>query len=1343
MVTISKPLNSGQAQSYHKLEFTSESQNYWKRGDSAQGEWQGRLAAKMGLAGEVSAEHFARLADGQNPQTGEQMVQHRDAHEYKNADGTTTKSVEHRAGWDATLSAPKSVSLTALVGGDDRVREAHRNAVTTALSELERYTQARIGSNNPAETTGKFVAAKFEHDTARPVDGYAAPQLHTHAVIFNVTQRADGSTRALQERGLFETQNFATAVYQSELTYQLRNLGYEIEHGRSGAPEIKGYSQEYLDASSPRSQQIKEHLEKIGYDSPAAAQIAAHSTRDGKQILTPEQVLNAHKEIAAAFGNQAERIVAEARERAQTQTQDRSPEVIGRASEAVAYAKESIFEREAVADERRIMRDALRRGMGETPYASVRAEFDNRQSRGEFRQVDGQKHDTGRSFTTPETISAERANIEHMRAGKNIVEPMMTPEKAAAHAQTRDFINPVQRAVIEEILTSRDRIHGLQGLAGTGKTTALETIKEGAERSGYAVEGFAPTSKAMGQLREAGISADTLQGFLARGVQEQMAGDPNSRHLYLLDESSLASTRQMQSFLEKIGPQDRVLVIGDIRQHQGVDAGRPFEQMQDAGIRTAQLDQIVRQKDPGLLKVVEHLSKNDTAAAIKLLREQERITEVTDPKQRIESIAKDYAAKPENTIIVSPDNRTRQEINQAVRVELQASGALAKDGREFATLVQRSDMTGADRGWAARYQVGDVLQYTRGSKAEAIERGSFATVISANARENTVTVRRDGGQSITYNPTRLKGVNAYRETSREIATGDRIQFTAPDRKLGVANRDLGRVEKIEPNRITVAMEGKIERTVSFDPTMMKHFDHGYAVTSHSSQGLTACRVLANIDTEAPHCLVNTRLAYVAISRASEDARIYTNDSGALGTRLATEISKTTAVDFRRVSSAAELRQAIDALGGNETGKGVEMLQMQRRIREYADPNHRLAAVAVDYVAQPGRTVVVAPDRADRQDLTTLIRDELRRTGALAGESRSVPVLIEQTGSRQSAATYTPGDTIQYRAGSQIEGIAPNSSATVVAVDAKRNILTVQKTDDEQLSYSPHQLKQMTMQSTVYREERRELAIGERIQITVAHKDQGIRVRDVGTVERIAENNALTVRMDSGKPVELDPYRARHIEYGYVVDARKAIATDRVLVTLENPPDLTRNSAVYAAISRASQEVAIYTSDGSALARPAALGEQQQTSSDRRREQAIEQKPTDTAREIQPQRSAESVRIESPERVYTWAEHERHSAPLNNALTRVEADQFGWRAETGTIQSYQHNETNRYLHIDASTGQFYDQDRNPISRDAALDHVMPAGHVHAHQDSLTQTTSTLNSHGANRPTTTARDLGSRV
>src|SRR5271168_2958818 len=322
MLTISKPLSSGQAQTYHAKEFTSAEQNYWKQGDTILGEWQGRMAERYGLAGAIDEQHFARLSEGQNPLTGEQLVRHRNGQEYTTADGTTVKPVEHRAGWDATFSAPKSVSLTALVGGDDRVREAHRQAVTTALTELESYTQARIGGNHAAETTGKFVVAKFEHDTARPVDGYAAPQLHTHAVIFNVTERGDAQTRALQERSLFDSQQFATAVYQSQLTWRLRNLGYEIEAGRKGAPEIKGYSLEYLDASSPRRQQIEQAMAKSGFSGPEAAHIAAHNTRDKKQILTPTEVMEAHRQLAARFGNQADRVVADAHERVHAQGQN-------------------------------------------------------------------------------------------------------------------------------------------------------------------------------------------------------------------------------------------------------------------------------------------------------------------------------------------------------------------------------------------------------------------------------------------------------------------------------------------------------------------------------------------------------------------------------------------------------------------------------------------------------------------------------------------------------------------------------------------------------------------------------------------------------------------------------------------------------------------------------------------------------------------------------------------------------------------------------------------------------------------------------------------------------------
>ena len=892
MLKISKAIGSAKLQDYHKQEFTSPDQSYWSHGQQVVGQWQGQLAEKYGLSGAVGAEEFQRLSEGHHPQTGEQLVQHRQGFEYVNPDGKTVKSVEHRAGWDATFSPAKSVSLTALVGGDERIRAAHSEAVTVALSELEQYTQARLGGNRPAETTGQFVVAKFEHDTARPVDGYAAPQLHTHSVIFNVTEREDGTTRALQERSFFDSQQFATAVYQSELTFRLRQMGYEIEPGRSGAPEIKGYSLEYLDASSLRRDQIRGHMEQRGISGHEAAEIAAHATRDEKLVQSPAEVLAAHRKLAGEFGNQPEKVVAAARGRSQSMSTEQTPKSTKvAAQEAVTFARERSFEREAVTDERVIFRDALRRGMSETTYAEVRATFERRLAAGEFQLVPGQKHDSGRQFTTTETIRAEKEVLRQMQQGQGRAEQIMPIQDAVAHTSHYEILNAAQRRAAEEILTSRDVVQGLQGFAGVGKSSTLRTVRDAAEQHGYRVEGFAPTSRAAQQLRDVGITADTLQGFLAR------AKPPTpERHLYMVDESSLASTQQVRDFLGKLDSGDRVLFVGDVRQHQGVDAGKPFEQLVNSGMKTAKLDLIVRQKDSELLRAVEHLSRGEVAEGIALLEQQGRITEIRDASQRIASIARSYAENPEKTIVVSPDNASRREINQAVRMELQAHGIVGGEKHTVRVLVPRSDMTGADRTWAANYDVGDVLHYQRGSKAIGIEKHSYATVLAAQTKENLLTVQTENGKQVTYDPARLLGISAYRELEREFAVGDRLSFTAPNRELGVANRDLGTVEHIDPDgHLAVRMDGG--KSVSFDAAEMPHFDHGYAVTSHSSQGLTAERVLVNMDTDVHPELISQRFAYVSVSRASYDVQVFTNDATSLTANLGHEVTKASAIEM--------------------------------------------------------------------------------------------------------------------------------------------------------------------------------------------------------------------------------------------------------------------------------------------------------------------------------------------------------------------------------------------------------------------------------------------------------------
>ena len=901
MLTISKPLSAGQAQTYHEKEFTAKEQNYWSQRGGIAGEWQGRLTEQFELAGTVSAEDFARLSQGQHPQTGEQLVRQRASYEYQDADGKTIKTMEHRAGWDATFSAPKSVSLTALVGGDERVREAHRESVRLALDQLERYTQARIGGNHPPETTGKFIAAKFEHDTARPVDGYVAPQLHTHAVVFNVTQRDKGQPRAIQPQSLFASQQFATAIYQSELTYRLRQLGYEITTGRSGAPEIKGFTQEYLDASSPRSRQIREYLERTGRSGKEAAEIAAHSTRDRKEIHSPGEVMAAHRKLAADFGHQADAVVRAARER--SQHQEKPVNSFDRVRESLTFSRDKNFEREAVVDERALIRDGLRRGMGEITHAQVRANLDARLASGEFQIVDRNQSIPGRQYTTAKTIEAEQEILRGMREGQNQLGPVLSRPQAMAVADEHSHLNRAQKTVVEDVLSSPDRIQGIQGFAGAGKTTTLAAIRSAAETHGYRVEGFAPTSRAARQLSEAGIQAGTLQGFLARTANPDL-GD--QKHFYFIDESSLASTNQMREFLARLGPSNnnRVLLIGDIRQHQGVEAGRPFEQLQEAGMRTARLDEIVRQQDPALKSAVELLATGQVSAALGALQEQGRVKEIPNAEERVRAIAKSYIESPENTLIVSPDNASRRELNVAVRQELKATGSLGPEDHTFRVLVQRQDMTGAERSWANHYEINDVVRYARGSKSVGIEAAAYATVVAIDPVANNLTVEKMNQELATYDPRRLTGVSVYQEIDRQFSVGDRIQFTAPDKSLGVANRDLAVIESIAPDgRMTARLDNN--RQIEFPTSEHRHFDHGYAVTSHSSQGLTSERVLVNGDTSVHPDLLNSRFAYVSISRASHEATLFTDDLAKLGPQLAADVSKTSALEISQPSSIAQ------------------------------------------------------------------------------------------------------------------------------------------------------------------------------------------------------------------------------------------------------------------------------------------------------------------------------------------------------------------------------------------------------------------------------------------------------
>ena len=603
--------------------------------------------------------------------------------------------------------------------------------------------------------------------------------------------------------------------------------------------------------------------------------------------------------MAIAHGDQPQRVVLAA---AQCPAVELSPEgSLTAAANGMSYARERGMEREAVTDERSLMRDALKHTMGEARLPEIRAEFARRVEASELIEVSHREGAAGRTFTTREMQGYERELIERMKLSQGNREVLADGNVRQRTMEQHPHLSLSQRNAVDTVLTSRDQMMALEGVAGAGKTTSIAAVREAAVSAGYEVEGLAPTSRAAQKLGEAGMETHTLQHHLARGDR----ADDGQKRLYVIDESSMASTKQMHTFVERIRENDRVLFVGDTRQHEAVEAGRPYAQLQEAGLRTARLDEIIR------------LARGEVRDAIGNLNEQGRVHEIGDRQERIEEIAREYVRSPENTLVVSPDNESRREINEHIHRAMQDTGQVKGEEHRVQVLYARQDITGADRQYAQNYERGDVIRYSKGSKPLGIEAGEYARVARTEPENNIVTVTRKNGEELSYDPRRLQGVTVYRDTERTFAEGDRVQLTAPYHEQKLANRELGTVEHIDGSG-NLKLKMDTGREVEFNARQHPHLDYGYAVTSHSSQGQTADRVLIHVDSEQAHGeLLNSRMAYVSVSRAQYDAQIYTNDAATLGQELSRDVSKSVALEDVTVAKSLDpqpVQQIVEQLG---------------------------------------------------------------------------------------------------------------------------------------------------------------------------------------------------------------------------------------------------------------------------------------------------------------------------------------------------------------------------------------------------------------------------------------------
>jgi ATP-dependent exoDNAse (exonuclease V) alpha subunit len=452
---------------------------------------------------------------------------------------------------------------------------------------------------------------------------------------------------------------------------------------------------------------------------------------------------------------------------------------------------------------------------------------------------------------------------------------------------------PDQAAVAELTLSSNDWITSIEGRAGAAKTTTVGAIREFAEQPGYSVQGFAPPTRAVKSLSDAGVHARTVAALLENRLEPQ-----DAKQIWIIDESSLLPTRQVNRLLHraKEGGVQRIIFVGDQRQHHAIEAGRPIHQMQEAGMLVARLDTIRRQRDPDLREAVTRAASGEITESLAILHRRGDIREVGDFEERRARIARDYATTQESgqrVLVVSPANDERRKLNEAIRAELAARGHVSSVEQDHIILVNRG-LSGSQRAMAYNYEEGDVLRFTRGSKQLKIAKGDYAQVETIDRASDSLTLRAEDGRAVTYNPVRLFGVEVFREERRMLARGARIQFRAPDRAIGIANGEFASITALDDRRVALRLDNGKELSIARD--RLRHMDHGYASTSHSAQGTTVDRVIVNIDTQLSAELVNRKQFYVSISRARNSLAIYTDDQHQLPRAVSRSREKSTALE---------------------------------------------------------------------------------------------------------------------------------------------------------------------------------------------------------------------------------------------------------------------------------------------------------------------------------------------------------------------------------------------------------------------------------------------------------------
>lgn len=473
-------------------------------------------------------------------------------------------------------------------------------------------------------------------------------------------------------------------------------------------------------------------------------------------------------------------------------------------------------------------------------------------------------------------------------------------EKQVKYFESRESIknpsfkslNESQKSGLKHILTSKDGVIAIDGLAGVGKSTILNAVRDISQRKiisliglGEKFKGAAPTASAAKTLKEsANIESQTLHSFLGkyqgyvhdRGKATTLRNvrATYTKSVIFVDEASLIATNLMHGLLtlkEKLG--FKLVLVGDKGQLGAVEAGKDFEQLIKV-IPCKKLDHVIRQKDDTHKQAVVELSKGNVAETFKI---HDKNIEQHDKKIVEASVAKyieGNEATREKTLLMSPTRKVRDKINQGVITELQKENKINGKIEKFEALRQK-DFTLADYNFAMMYEKNDVVKFINSYK-NGIEKGELYKVISCNNIGNRIALKKDNNEfvfSLRKDVNYEDKIEVFEKTNLDLQVGLKIIFTKNNKKEGLINSESAKIEKINQDSISFKMENGDSKTIKKEE--LKHMNYGYCSTVHSAQGKTYDKSIAAI---GDNKMLTTQKSWcVILSRHKEDFTAIVHD----------------------------------------------------------------------------------------------------------------------------------------------------------------------------------------------------------------------------------------------------------------------------------------------------------------------------------------------------------------------------------------------------------------------------------------------------------------------------------